>query len=225
MLPCFHFGERFTTLPTMLFDYIVVSGIWPSLCLWLESVMQRCFNPLVCPLCSNRSPSKAWLLSAPSPSRRSLTSRVDFLRLWFWENKPEIICALFSIQVFFMRKLKMVNLKQAILQAWKERWSDYQWAVNIKKNCPKGATWDYPNLAGLWGETRCTSVQKIYSWFSISLLFPSPWLRHGVPKSPYWIEFPFLHHVPQETSQNVWVELKKKERRAPLVFLKWKHKF
>ncbi|KAF5891042.1 mediator of RNA polymerase II transcription subunit 24, partial [Clarias magur] len=46
-----------------------------------------------------------------------------------------------------MRKLKMVNLKQAILQAWKERWSDYQWAINIKKNCPKGTTWDYPNLA------------------------------------------------------------------------------
>ncbi|XP_062859930.1 mediator of RNA polymerase II transcription subunit 24 [Trichomycterus rosablanca] len=42
---------------------------------------------------------------------------------------------------------KMVNLKQAILQAWKERWSDYQWAINIKKNCPKGTTWDYPNLA------------------------------------------------------------------------------
>ncbi|XP_053495843.1 mediator of RNA polymerase II transcription subunit 24 [Ictalurus furcatus] len=46
-----------------------------------------------------------------------------------------------------MRGLKMVNLKQAILQAWKERWSDYRWAVNIKKNCPKGTTWDYPNLA------------------------------------------------------------------------------
>ncbi|KAF7704935.1 mediator of RNA polymerase II transcription subunit 24 [Silurus meridionalis] len=45
-----------------------------------------------------------------------------------------------------MHELKM-NLKQAILQAWKERWSDYQWAVNIKRNCPKGATWDYPNLA------------------------------------------------------------------------------
>ncbi|KAL1264056.1 hypothetical protein QQF64_004411 [Cirrhinus molitorella] len=42
---------------------------------------------------------------------------------------------------------RMVNLKQAILQAWKERWSDYQWAINIKKNCPKGATWDYLNLA------------------------------------------------------------------------------
>lgn len=41
----------------------------------------------------------------------------------------------------------MVNLKQAILQAWKERWSDYQWAINIKKNFPKGATWDYLNLA------------------------------------------------------------------------------
>lgn len=46
-----------------------------------------------------------------------------------------------------MCKLKMVNLKQAILQAWKERWSDYQWAINIKKNCPRGTTWDYPNLA------------------------------------------------------------------------------
>ncbi|KAF6734747.1 Mediator of RNA polymerase II transcription subunit 24 [Oryzias melastigma] len=43
--------------------------------------------------------------------------------------------------------MKVVNLKQAILQAWKERWTDYQWAVNIKKNFPKGATWDYLNLA------------------------------------------------------------------------------
>ncbi|XP_039472399.1 mediator of RNA polymerase II transcription subunit 24 isoform X2 [Oreochromis aureus] len=43
--------------------------------------------------------------------------------------------------------MKMVNLKQAILQAWKDRWSDYQWAINIKKNFPKGATWDYLNLA------------------------------------------------------------------------------
>lgn len=38
-------------------------------------------------------------------------------------------------------------MKQAILQAWKERWTDYQWAINIKKNFPKGATWDYLNLA------------------------------------------------------------------------------
>uniref|UniRef100_W5N5D6 Mediator of RNA polymerase II transcription subunit 24 n=1 Tax=Lepisosteus oculatus TaxID=7918 RepID=W5N5D6_LEPOC len=43
--------------------------------------------------------------------------------------------------------MKVVNLKQAILQAWKERWSDFQWAINIKKNFPKGATWDYLNLA------------------------------------------------------------------------------
>ncbi|KAM9426477.1 mediator of RNA polymerase II transcription subunit 24 [Pholidichthys leucotaenia] len=43
--------------------------------------------------------------------------------------------------------MKVVNLKQAILQAWKERWSDYQWAINIKKNFPKGATWEYLNLA------------------------------------------------------------------------------
>ncbi|XP_064421426.1 mediator of RNA polymerase II transcription subunit 24 isoform X1 [Latimeria chalumnae] len=43
--------------------------------------------------------------------------------------------------------MKVVNLKQAILQAWKERWSDYQWAINIKKFFPKGATWDILNLA------------------------------------------------------------------------------
>ncbi|XP_039595678.1 mediator of RNA polymerase II transcription subunit 24 [Polypterus senegalus] len=43
--------------------------------------------------------------------------------------------------------MKVVNLKQAILQAWKERWSDYQWAINIKKNFPKGTTWDMLNLA------------------------------------------------------------------------------
>jgi mediator of RNA polymerase II transcription subunit 24 len=45
--------------------------------------------------------------------------------------------------------MKVVNLKQAILQAWKERWSDYQWAINMKKFFPKGATWDILNLAGL----------------------------------------------------------------------------
>uniref|UniRef100_A0AAY4C4E5 Mediator of RNA polymerase II transcription subunit 24 n=1 Tax=Denticeps clupeoides TaxID=299321 RepID=A0AAY4C4E5_9TELE len=53
---------------------------------------------------------------------------------------------LFILSLFW-QKMKVVNLKQAILQAWKERWSDYQWAVNIKKNCPKGVTWDYLNLA------------------------------------------------------------------------------
>ncbi|EPY78348.1 mediator of RNA polymerase II transcription subunit 24 isoform 6 [Camelus ferus] len=43
--------------------------------------------------------------------------------------------------------MKVVNLKQAILQAWKERWSDYQWAINMKTFFPKGATWDILNLA------------------------------------------------------------------------------
>lgn len=49
--------------------------------------------------------------------------------------------------------MKVVNLKQAILQAWKERWSDYQWAINMKKFFPRGATWDILNLAGvgMWG--------------------------------------------------------------------------
>lgn len=69
---------------------------------------------------------------------------------------------LLNICVFVVpTRMKVVNLKQAILQAWKERWSDYQWAINIKKNFPKGATWDYPNLAGL----------KIYELSKFKLLF------------------------------------------------------
>lgn len=53
--------------------------------------------------------------------------------------------------------MKVVNLKQAILQAWKERWSDYQWAINMKRFFPRGATWDILNLAGgeLWGRGKC----------------------------------------------------------------------
>ncbi|XP_040187290.1 mediator of RNA polymerase II transcription subunit 24 [Rana temporaria] len=43
--------------------------------------------------------------------------------------------------------MKLMNLKQAILQAWKERWSDYQWAINMKRFFPKGVTWDILNLA------------------------------------------------------------------------------
>ncbi|XP_072269793.1 mediator of RNA polymerase II transcription subunit 24 [Pyxicephalus adspersus] len=43
--------------------------------------------------------------------------------------------------------MKLMNLKQAILQAWKERWSDYQWSINMKRFFPKGVTWDILNLA------------------------------------------------------------------------------
>lgn len=57
--------------------------------------------------------------------------------------------------------MKVVNLKQAILQAWKERWSDYQWAINMKKFFPRGATWDILNLAGLQcnGEGRVGGIE------------------------------------------------------------------
>ncbi|XP_069093520.1 mediator of RNA polymerase II transcription subunit 24 isoform X2 [Pleurodeles waltl] len=53
----------------------------------------------------------------------------------------------FNAQPVHSLAMKVVNLKQAILQAWKERWSDYQWAINMKKFFPKGATWDILNLA------------------------------------------------------------------------------
>ena len=54
--------------------------------------------------------------------------------------------------------MKVVNLKQAILQAWKERWSDYQWAINMKRFFPRGATWDILNLAAATAEQRSASV-------------------------------------------------------------------
>lgn len=62
------------------------------------------------------------------------------------------LCMFFLLlfKVLSPTRMKVVNLKQAILQAWKERWSDYQWAINIKKNFPKGATWDYLNFAGFY---------------------------------------------------------------------------
>ncbi|GAB1296784.1 Mediator of RNA polymerase II transcription subunit 24 [Apodemus speciosus] len=60
--------------------------------------------------------------------------------------------------------MKVVNLKQAILQAWKERWSDYQWAINMKKFFPKGATWDILNLA-VPSMVSCSSVLSAISKF------------------------------------------------------------
>lgn len=60
-----------------------------------------------------------------------------------------------------LSRMKVVNLKQAILQAWKERWSDYQWAINIKRNFPKGATWDYLNLAGKRQDEGQTFVRTV----------------------------------------------------------------
>ncbi|XP_062814388.1 mediator of RNA polymerase II transcription subunit 24 isoform X4 [Anolis carolinensis] len=54
--------------------------------------------------------------------------------------------------------MKVVNLKQAILHAWKERWSDYQWAINMKKFFPKGTTWDILNLAEALLEQAMTGL-------------------------------------------------------------------
>ncbi|RXN34713.1 mediator of RNA polymerase II transcription subunit 24 [Labeo rohita] len=86
----------------------------------------------------------------PLSSRAPVLMRTLILQWVYWKTADPArlshhnpIRPSLSIQM----GMKVVNLKQAILQAWKERWSDYQWAINIKKNCPKGATWDYLNLA------------------------------------------------------------------------------
>uniref|UniRef100_S4RMA1 Mediator of RNA polymerase II transcription subunit 24 n=1 Tax=Petromyzon marinus TaxID=7757 RepID=S4RMA1_PETMA len=43
--------------------------------------------------------------------------------------------------------MKGVSLRQAILQAWRERWPDYQWAINLKKLFPRTTSWDVQGLA------------------------------------------------------------------------------
>lgn len=74
-------------------------------------------------------------------------------------------------------RMKVVNLKQAILQAWKERWSDYQWAINIKRNFPKGAAWDYLNLAGKNKDSQVpTPSYPLFSFTSLLLFMFLLWL-------------------------------------------------
>lgn len=106
--------------------------------------------------------------------------------------------------------MKVVNLKQAILQAWKERWSDYQWAINMKRFFPRGATWDILNLAGrgeaggfplltghtgvFWGSPRgywgvvpsvlSFGVQTGVSWGSL-LHFGPPFPHHFSRQNPH----------------------------------------
>lgn len=118
--------------------------------------------------------------------------------------------------------MKVVNLKQAILQAWKERWSDYQWAINMKRFFPRGATWDILNLAGrgeaggfplltghtgvFWGSPRGYwgvapsilpfRVQTRISWGSL-LHFGPPFPHHFfTPKC----SFPTMSAVPPALS-------------------------
>lgn len=88
--------------------------------------------------------------------------------------------------------MKVVNLKQAILQAWKERWSDYQWAINIKNNFPTGATWDYLNLAGQLTcvdhacEVESKHLIHMISGYEISHFFISLCSRGSYGAGNYW---------------------------------------
>ena len=60
--------------------------------------------------------------------------------------------------------MKVVNLRQAILQAWKERWTDYQWAINMKKLFPKGPTWDLLGLSGQILNSVKTIFGNVVAW-------------------------------------------------------------
>ncbi|KFW80979.1 Mediator of RNA polymerase II transcription subunit 24 [Manacus vitellinus] len=85
--------------------------------------------------------------------------------------------------------MKVVNLKQAILQAWKERWSDYQWAINMKRFFPRGATWDILNLAEALLEQAMIGPSPnplilSYLKYAISSQVRTYWHYCGTPPSP-----------------------------------------
>ena len=127
---------------------VVISGKLKT-----KQTLTKCF------LCQNFSFLVILPLNLPisTPFHLSLRS-IPHPRAWFFSSESLSLSLAWFLQpqgwLLPARSpqseiMKVVNLKQAILQAWKERWSDYQWAVNMKKFFPKGATWDILNLAGL----------------------------------------------------------------------------
>ena len=53
-----------------------------------------------------------------------------------------------------MASTKHSHIKSLLLRAWRERWSDVQWSINVKKVLPPGGNGDSCNLAG--DDTTCS---------------------------------------------------------------------
>ena len=60
-----------------------------------------------------------------------------------------------------MASPKAVMAKSLLLRAWRERWSDMQWGINIKKVLTAGVTGDALNLSGV--EFLKISMTVIYN--------------------------------------------------------------
>ena len=46
------------------------------------------------------------------------------------------------------REEKRKSIRLLLLQAWRERWSDVEWGVNLKKILPHGVSGDSCGLSG-----------------------------------------------------------------------------
>jgi len=48
-------------------------------------------------------------------------------------------------------------VKSALISGWRERWSDEQWSVAVRRNLPRGASGDTCQLAGCH-----TSIESLW---------------------------------------------------------------
>lgn len=75
-----------------------------------------------------------------------------------------------------MANQKIAGMKSLLLRAWRERWPDVQWSINVKKLLPSGGCQDNQQLAGLG--KRCLSFKDNHNPFLLDFVNFSYFIIH-----------------------------------------------